>query len=148
MNAERVAISKYISILYRSGGSYLSKKFADYNIGTGQFTFLLHLSHNEGVTQEEMSCSLHIDKGTTTKALKKLEQEGYIFRQTDEKDKRAHRVYLTDKGKSIIGDIHKILDEWNNIITAGFTDEEKELSLKLLQRMAENKNNFFKKGEC
>lgn len=145
-NAE--SIGKYISILYRSGAIYLNKSFDKYNIGSGQYSFLIFLSHSEGVTQEEMSCKLSIDKGTTAKALKKLEEEGYVKRSVDEKDKRAHRVYLTDEGRNIIDDVFEVLYNWNNILTADFTEEEKELALKLLQRMIENKNKKQTKGEC
>jgi DNA-binding MarR family transcriptional regulator len=147
MTIRRDSIPKYISMLYRSGSSYISKRLSKYNIGSGQHTFLAYLYHHDGVTQEQLSNDLYIDKSTTAKALKKLENEGYILRKVDEKDRRAYRVYLTDKGQAIIGDLFSILDEWNDTITKDFSEEEKELSIKLLQRMVENKNNFYRLGE-
>jgi DNA-binding MarR family transcriptional regulator len=147
MNNERVTISRYISILYRSSNSYVSKKLADYNIGAGQFPYLIHLYCNEGITQEQISCNLCIDKGTTAKSLKKLEEAGYVYRKVDEKDKRAHKVYLHDKAKNIMSDIYSILDQWDNIITADLSEEEKLVALKLLQRMVESKNKIIKKGD-
>jgi DNA-binding MarR family transcriptional regulator len=148
MSNERITIAKYISILYRSGNSYISKKLTDYNIGAGQFPYLIHLHNNEGITQEKISCNLCIDKGTTAKSLKKLEEEGYIYRKVDENDKRAHRVYLSDKAKEIMSDIYLILDQWDNIITADLNEEEKRIALKILQRMVESKNKIIKKGDC
>lgn len=141
-------IGKYISILYRSGNIYLHKYFEKYNIGIGQYPFLIHLSHSEGVTQEELSCKLFIDKGTTAKAIKKLEEEGYVRREVDEKDKRAYKVYITENGRKIIASIFQILHSWNDILTYDFSEEEKELTLKLLKRMNENKNKNMSKGEC
>jgi hypothetical protein len=41
-----------------------------------------------------------------------------------------------------MGDIYAALDEWNNILTAGFTEHEKETALELLKRMLDNKNNI------
>jgi DNA-binding MarR family transcriptional regulator len=141
-------IGRYISILYRSGKMYINSNFEKYNIGNGQYLFLMFLSHREGVTQEEMSCKLFIDKGTTAKAVKRLEDEGYIKRQVDDKDKRAYKVYLTEEGRKITAEISKVLHDWNNILTSGFTEEEKETALNLLQRMLENKSKQTSKGEC
>lgn len=138
-------MGKYISALYRSGSMYFNKNFEKYNIGSGQYPLLLSLCHGEGVTQEELSCKLFIDKGTTAKAIKKLEEEGYVKREIDDHDKRAYKVYLTDDGRKIINDIFEVLNSWNNILTSGFTEEEKKLALNLLQRMLENKNKQLKK---
>jgi DNA-binding MarR family transcriptional regulator len=141
-------LGRYISILYRSGKMYINNKFEKYNIGNGQYLFLLSLSHNEGVTQEEMSCKLFIDKGTTAKAIKRLEDEGYVKRSVDDKDKRAYKVYLTEEGRKVTAEISEVLHDWNDILTSGFTEEEKGIALNLLQRMLENKNKQISKGEC
>ncbi len=141
-------MGKYISILYRSGKMYINSKFEKYNIGSGQYLFLMFLSHSEGVTQEEMSCRLFIDKGTTAKAIRKLEEEGYVNRLVDSEDKRAYKVYLTEKGKKVTAKISEVLREWDDILTADFTEEEKETASRFLQRMLENKNKQIPKGEC
>lgn len=133
-------IGKYIAILYRANSMYFNKNFHAGNIGSGQYSFLLFLVDNEGVTQEEMSSRMFIDKGTTAKALKKLQKEGYIRKSIDENDKRAHRVYLTEDGRRITKDIMSVLDQWNNILTKDFTPEEKTIAMELLKRMLENKN--------
>jgi DNA-binding MarR family transcriptional regulator len=145
MIKKRETIGKYVAILSRLGNAYLAKNFAEYNLGCGQYPYLLYLNRNNGVTQEEMSLSLIIDKGTTAKAIKKLELEGYVYREVDENDKRAYKVYLTEKAKKIMEHIYSVLDAWENIITSDFSDEEKKVALKLLQRMVENKNNFMRK---
>jgi DNA-binding MarR family transcriptional regulator len=148
MTKNTEAMGKYISILYRSGNIYFSNEFEKYNIGSGQYLFLMFLSHSEGVTQEEMSSRLFIDKGTTAKAIKRLEDEGYIKRSVDDKDKRAYKVYLTEEGRKVTVEISKVLHHWNNILTSDFTEEEKEIALNLLQRMLQNKNKHIFKGEC
>ena len=147
MIVRKDTIGRYISVLYRSAGSYLNKELSRYNMGSGQFTFLIYLYNHDGVTQEDMNSDLYIDKGTTARAIKKLVDLGYVYRITDETDKRAYKVYVTDKAKNIKNEIYGILDKWNLIITADFTGEEFEVALLLLQRMVKNKNNFFSKGD-
>ena len=147
MADRKETIGRYVSVLYRSAGSYLSKELSRYNIGSGQFTFLLYLYNHHGVTQENMSSHLYIDKGTTARAIKKLEDFGYVYRITDETDRRAFKVYVTEKAQSIKHELYGILEKWNIIITADFTKDEFDATLLLLQRMVRNKNNFLSKGD-
>jgi DNA-binding MarR family transcriptional regulator len=147
MPANKDTIGRYISMLYRSAGSYLSKELSQYKIGSGQFTFLTYLYNHSGVTQEVISSDLYIDKGTTAKAIKKLEELGYVYRIIDESDKRAYKVYITNEALMIKDEIYAILHRWNLIITTNFTEEEKNTAFSLLKRMVENKNNYFSKGE-
>ena len=143
MSNQMEPIAKYISILYRAGNIYFNQNFEKYNIGSGQYPFLVYLYYKDTVTQEIMSNELYIDKGTTAKALKKLQENGYVTRQVDDKDKRAYKVQLTENGKKVTKEIFHILHNWNSILTSDFTEEEQNLALKLLMKMLKNKNNLF-----
>ncbi len=114
-------------------------------IGSGQYLFLLFLYKNSGVTQEDITKALCIDKATTARALKKLEDLDYISRQVDEEDKRAHRVYVTEKALENKEKFFEILHGWSTKIGNGFTESEKDIALELLQRMIYNANS--EKGE-
>ena len=98
-------IGKAISYLYRYGQIYIGKKIEPYGIGSGQFPFLMRLYREDGINQESLSDYLKIDKGTTARAIQKLVDEGYVFRQRDEKDRRSYRVFLTEKGKKLEPDM-------------------------------------------
>jgi DNA-binding MarR family transcriptional regulator len=148
MNNQIEPIAKYISILYRAGNMYFNQNFEALNIGYGQYPFLVFLYYKDAVTQEEMSNELYIDKGTTAKALKKLQENGYVTRHIDDKDKRAYKVQLTDEGKRVTKEVFNILRNWNALLTSDFTEEEQVLALKLLKKMLENKNKLFNKGDC
>ena len=83
---------KYISILHRQANVFYSKEFNKFGIGSGQYMFMIHLYRNDGISQEELSDIINIDKGTTAKAIKKLEELGYIERIKDSEDKRINRI--------------------------------------------------------
>lgn len=136
------SIVKCNSVLYRYGQLFLSKKLEFLNIGSGQYVFLMTLYRRGGISQEELSTYLRIDKGTTAKAIKKLADAGYVVREIDSKDKRAYKVHLTPKAIEIIPVIQAAAKEWENIITSGLSKEEKQWIEKILLRMAENGYNF------
>ncbi|AET66087.1 transcriptional regulator [Desulfosporosinus orientis DSM 765] len=136
------SIVKCNSVLYRYGQSYISKRLEFLNIGSGQYVFLMTLFRTGGISQEELSKYLRIDKGTTAKAIKKLEEAGYVIREIDLRDKRAYKVYLTPKAVEVISTIQAAAKEWENIITSGLSEEEKQWVEKILLKMSENGYNF------
>jgi len=139
MNISNYSLGKWISILYRYGQINMSEQFQKYNIGNGQhYMFLIPLFHNDSITQEQLTLNLNVDKATTARAVKKLEQEGYITRIIDDSDKRAYRLCLTNKAINIRPDIIEILTNWRSTLTKGFTEEEKAQALTLLERMSFN----------
>lgn len=128
-------ISKYIGIIHRSACTYFSKEFSKFGIGAGQYLFLLNLYENENITQEELTEKLKLDKATTARAIKKLEEEGYVKRIKRESDKRAYSLMLTKKAKDIQEEVHHIMNEWENIVKDCFTDEEAEELMHLLDKL-------------
>ncbi|AFM41329.1 transcriptional regulator [Desulfosporosinus acidiphilus SJ4] len=134
-------IGRYISTLYRYGQSYSTKRLETLNIGSG-YGLMMRLYRQDGQSQEELSNFLKIDKGTTAKTLKRLEDEGYLLRKIDEKDRRAYKVFLTPKGYSVIPEIQSVIMDWENLITSGFNDEEIRKVEAILRRMAENAANY------
>lgn len=137
-NYNHVNIGRAISVLYRQGNSFFSKKFSKFGIGSGQHLFLINLYKNDGISQEQLSELLLIDKGTTAKAVKKLEDLGFIKRVKDTEDKRVNKLYLTDNALEIKDEIFGILTEWNTILTTNLTEEEILQASNLLNKLSNN----------
>ena len=104
INNKREPIAKYISLIYRKGNCFINREVSKFGIGSGQIMFLMQLYNKDGISQEELSENLNIDKATTCRAIKKLEEQGLLTRVKDEKDKRAYKLYLTIKFKLNMGD--------------------------------------------
>ena len=132
------SVGKYISIIHRTGSSFLSKEFSKFNIGSGQYMYLIHLYKNDGLSQEELTEILNIDKGTTAKSIKKLETEGFVMRVKDKNDKRINRVYLTPKALEIKDEFLSSINAWENTLTSNLSYAEKEQSLTLLKKITYN----------
>ncbi len=101
-------------------------------------SILFCLSREEGITQLELSRRAGLKPPTVSVALKHLEDEGYIVRETDEDDKRAARVYLSDKGHALERDNDERFVTVDNEMMAGFSPEEIELLRSMLLRIRDN----------
>ena len=132
------SVGKYISIIHRTGSSFLSKEFSKFNIGSGQCMYLIHRYKNDGLSQEELTEILNIDKGTTAKSIKKLETEGFVMRVKDKNDKRINRVYLTPKALEIKDEFLSSINAWENTLTSNLSYAEKEQALTLLKKITYN----------
>ena len=131
-------IGKYISQLHRKGNVFINRELSKYDLSVGQFMFLLDLYIKDGKNQEEISDNLKIDKGTTARAIKKLEEQGFVIRIKNENDKRSNKIYLTDKAKDIKENVFDILDDWNHKISMILTKEEEKIMKNILKKVCEN----------
>ncbi len=95
-----------LSVLYRNTQKYFDKVLVPYEIGSGQLIFLLCINENEGLTMQELTNMTEVDKGTTTKSVQRLIDQGYVRSVQDETDRRVKRLYTTAKASSIMNTIY------------------------------------------
>src|ERR687890_216985 len=66
-----------------------------------QYLVLLVLWEQDGLTMKHLGDRLHLESGTLTPLLKRLEAAGSVRRQRDPQDERQVRISLTLKGHSL-----------------------------------------------
>ncbi len=145
----KIPLGLLVSMIHRTRMMYLNNKMRDMDITAGQFPFIMVLSNEEGITQEELAAHFHIDKGTVARALRKLEDKQYIFRKVDVENRRRYHIYLTEKGRTTVPQITNIDKEWEESLCSRFTEEEysnlfdilKILAVKSLEKVDKNWEN-------
>lgn len=128
-------ISRWFSVLHRLSISYVCNGLKEFNIGSGQIMFLIELYHGDGISQEELSSCLSIDRANTTRAISKLEHEGYILRKIDENDRRAYKIYVTEKGLAIKSQILDLMNGWESVVSDALSEEEKAVFIGMLKKV-------------
>ncbi|MGI6203761.1 MAG: MarR family winged helix-turn-helix transcriptional regulator [Anaerovoracaceae bacterium] len=126
------------SILYRCSKKYFTRGEEILRFRECHPPYLMAVAENEGCDQETIANYTHINKGRVAKVLSGLEDLGYIRREHPEGDRRRNLIYLTDKGRETIPRLHKFEDDFNEIITRGMSDEQKEDFMALLSIAAFN----------
>lgn len=100
----------YVSILHRKHAKYLNEKVKDEDLSFGLYPLLIAIYDNEGVIQEQLAQSFHLNESTITRNLKKLEDKGFIKRIPD---KRTKRIEITNKGAKTAQKVMDYDDEWD-----------------------------------
>lgn len=83
--------------LVRSYGPYLK----DLGLTYTQYIVMMVMWEREEVSSRELAECLHLDYGTLTPVLKRLDQAGYLTRARSAEDERLLTITLTDKGREL-----------------------------------------------
>ena len=103
----------------------LYKPFLDkYNLTYTQYLTMIVLWEAEKMNIKEIGGRLHLDSGTPTPVIKKLEAMDLISKKRDSSDDRVVIVELTEKGRSLRDEIRDIPELMSCEI--GITPQEKD----------------------
>lgn len=77
-----------------------NKVFKPFNLTATKWPVLDQIYLHKGINQKELAQYSLKDPSTIVKTLDHLEKKGLIVRQPDEKDRRAFKIIITEKGIS------------------------------------------------
>ncbi|MGS0764129.1 MarR family winged helix-turn-helix transcriptional regulator [Syntrophomonas curvata] len=92
---------------------HLSAQLEPYGISIPQMFVLTCLYDENGITLKEIGHRTLIDSSSMTVLVDKLEKDKLVERQLDPEDRRAIRVFITEKGEAIADDLVSIGKEFN-----------------------------------
>lgn len=136
-----------MSILHRQSQIYINYSLKKFNISSAEYSFLMYLYRNNGATQDELSSYLYIDKAATARAIKSLEEKGYVIKSKDNLDKRYNRVYLTNKAIAYKDKIKEAVWGWNKLLTKDIDPQDLDLIVSSLEKMVSTVENTDIKKE-
>lgn len=111
---------EYIDYFIKSSWHSLSRlynlKAQNHGITTSSAFILLNISSSEGTPATKIAPMMGLESRSLTRALKNLEEKGYIYREKDAFDKRSVRIYLTEKGKEKKGKAIETVMTFNQFV--------------------------------
>lgn len=133
-----VHANKFVSIIYRYTRRYFARELNAFQLEAGQLPFLIHIYCTPGITQEQLSCELGMDKGTTARSVAQLEVHDLVYRVPDEYDRRINHVFPSKSALAVEDELFAILERLNETFFDGFTTDERNQALKFIIRMKDN----------
>ncbi|MNW36542.1 Multiple antibiotic resistance protein MarR [compost metagenome] len=117
---------------------HVHQSLQPFNITPVQLGILQRLWQGEGITQKELATFLIKEQSNLAKMIDKLEQMDYIQRQAHPTDRRAHLIFLTQRGKEIEATMTEMLSQLNEQLLSGLTKEECAVFQKSLRTIISN----------
>lgn len=139
--------TKGLHILEKYGHRFRKQAFEPYGLKRNDHRYLLTITKQPGISQENLANHLLLDKGNVARQLATLEERGYISRQVSEKDKRIIELYPTNEGKLLADKIRKALNTWDNYLSECLSDEEEEMMTKILNKLVQHAKEFNFDGD-
>jgi DNA-binding MarR family transcriptional regulator len=77
-------------------------EFKEVQLSKGQYIHLVRIFENEGIIPERLAERIKVDRTTLSRAVKKLEENGFILKESDKENKKIKHLYTTAKGKQAV----------------------------------------------
>ena len=134
---------KNINLVSRSAEEFREERLKDCGIRGCQSKYVLVIAQNPGVSQEDISRMLFVNKSNVARQIGFLETAGFVKKVGNDKDRRAVHLYPTEKLLGALPRVKEVLAEWRALVTEGFTEEEKAELQRLSEKMVENARKFM-----
>lgn len=116
----------------------LSSEMAELGLTTPQMRSLAVLSVIDGILIRELAVYAVVQQSTLSRALDALAISGLIRRETDERDSRATRVFLTDAGREAYDRLWPHMSASYEAMFKGVSPVEQRNFVATLQTMLRN----------
>jgi DNA-binding MarR family transcriptional regulator len=125
-----------IGVLARRRYQTAERSFSPLGLNHTEARLLRLLGQAGGeATQDALSSQLYVDRSNAGRALKGLEQGGYVVRRKEGADKRSNLVAITAKGREAVGEIAKLRHEIAHRFFDTLTADEAATIVHLLEKV-------------
>ncbi len=124
------------------------RNISDMGIHHSQHHLLMYIAkQGEVSSQKILAEKFCVSPAAIARTLKELETEGYVERTSTESDSRFNKIVITEKGKEIVRNSHKMFKETDERSFEDFSDEDivklneflDRIQARLLENNEENK---------
>jgi MarR family transcriptional regulator, transcriptional regulator for hemolysin len=102
-----------------------------------QWIVLFRLREQEGLSQVDLADVLELQPISLVRLLDRLVEHGLLERRQDPKDRRANRLFLTDRGRQLVDDLDSLRDSIATDVLNDIPDQRIEASLQTLRDIKE-----------
>lgn len=107
-----------------------------HSIRPGVMGILMVTGTNPGINQVDIANHLGLDKANAAELIRSLEASSWIARRRSMQDRRRQGVYLTPLGVQRLAALRRDFKEFERVMFAGFSHDERDALLVLLRRIA------------
>ena len=120
--------------VYRSYVRLFERHSAELGLTLTQCRVLMFLYRNEGASQARVAGGVEADPMMMVRILDRMEQDAWIERRANPKDRRAYCLYLLEAATPVIKDIWRIADLTTAELFSNFDSDDRNRLIELLER--------------
>ncbi len=113
-----------------------SKAFDQAQITPAQMALLIKIRHNAGISQTALAKANGVERSTLGEIIDRFEKRNLVERRKHATDRRAYALHLSTEGEALVNDILPEVLEHEEKLFNDWSDDDRELLLKMLDRLA------------
>jgi MarR family transcriptional regulator for hemolysin len=114
------------------------RRAARFGLTRAQWRALKRVSHEPGLTQNEVAEFLEMEPIAVGRVIDRLQKAGFIERRADPQDRRVWRLHITDKAHDVVDDMEQISSELFKQAQRGIAAADMKIMLDVFTRMKQN----------
>ena len=142
MSDNQYFLDRSLGFLLGDSSRLLRKRFdrlaRSFGMTRAQWGVIAVLRRDEGINQTAMADIMDIEPITLGRHIDRLEEAGWVERRPDPDDRRAWRIFLTDKVQPVLEEMENIAIEVRNDAMVDFSSMERERFIDDLIRVKSN----------
>ncbi len=128
-----------LRVLANCTGQAMNSALASMDLTSAQGHIMGYITHRQTPPcARDIEEAFQLSHPTVSGILSRLEQKGFIEFSPDETDRRCKRIYLLEKGRELDETMHRTIENTDQQIVQGFSEEERQQFADLLQRAIDN----------
>ncbi len=112
--------------------------FADLDLAFGQYSVLVLIGLNPGVSQLALAQAAGLDGSTIVPITNRFAKRGWIKRVRRSDDRRVYAVRITPIGQAILDSANLLIEQHDRQLLASFTQKERETLKALLGKLVKD----------
>ena len=135
----------HITDIARCAALYRQEELAVLGLKSCHASYLDTICANPGITQDQLSRRIFINKSNVARQLAVLEEDGFVERRPSQEDKRAIHVFPTEKARACLPEITRIFRCWESFVAQDLTEAERKALVGMLEKMKARSADWMEK---
>lgn len=142
-----VSLGYRISRLHWAKSGLVERWLGHTGVSQGQVPYIAELFDEDELSQDELAARVRVNRAATARALKTLEDKGFVKRRENPDNRRQKLVSLTSKAWAMKDEFLDVIARMNMTLFAGFSDNERARMLSYMDRVMHNAEAELAQGE-
>ncbi len=107
----------------------------EFDIGIAEWRILVHLGESQCQNAKDLGQMTAMDKSMVSRAIKLMEDKGYLLRKKSQSDNRAYFLSLSERGKELYKTLIPIALAWEAELLQSLNSPEYRDLLRILSKL-------------
>lgn len=126
-------IDYFLKITWQNIANKYNQLASEFGITQAIGYLLINIDENEGTTVSEVAALLGLKSTSLSRILSNLQEDGLIYKESHQTDKRSVKLYLTEKGKEKRHLARVVVRKFNDYLDAHLSEMDRNQLVKSLK---------------